>query len=167
LRPVTITYLEMRAPDELRPKRSADPNFSVQEATVKQWEFNRFLYLLVGRDWFWTDKRTWNEDQWRAYAEAERLRTFAAYYQGTVAGYYEMRADDFNGIEIAIFGLAPKFIGRGLGGPLLTSALEEAWRAQPGRVWLHTCTLDHPSALANYQARGMRIYKTETIDYPG
>src|SRR4030095_14361795 len=56
-----------------------------------------------------------------------------------------------------IFGLLPEFIGRGLGGPLLTSAIEEAWRTSPSasRVWVHTCNLDHPSALGNYQARGM------------
>jgi hypothetical protein len=47
------------------------------------------------------------------------------------------------------------------GGALLTSALEEAWRMNPPRVWVHTCNLDHPAALTNYQARGMKIYKTE------
>lgn len=66
-------------------------------------------------------------------------------------------------MEIAIFGLAPKFIGRGLGGVLLTSALEEAWRTQPARVWLHTCSLDHPAALPNYKARGLTIYQVGTV----
>ena len=69
-----------------------------------------------------------------------------------------MRADDDGGIEIAIFGLAPQFIGRGLGGALLTHALEEAWGSRPQRVWLHTCTLDHPAALPNYLARGLTIF---------
>jgi GNAT superfamily N-acetyltransferase len=60
--------------------------------------------------------------------------------------------------------LLPEFIGRGLGGALLTSAIEEAWRMSPPiyRVWVHTCDLDHPAALANYQARGMVVYKQET-----
>jgi GNAT superfamily N-acetyltransferase len=150
----------------LRPKRAADTRFHVAEATVKQWEFNRFLYLLVGRDWSWTDKRNWTDQQWRDYAESERLRTFGGFIEGSVAGYYELRSDDANGIEIAIFGLAPRFVGRGLGGALLTSALEEAWRAQPSRVWLHTCSLDHPAALPNYLARGMSIYRVETVSVP-
>ena len=162
---VTITYLEMLSPGSLKPKRCADLRFCVREATVKQWEYNRFLYLLVGRDWFWNDKRGWTERQWREYAESDRLRTFVAYYDGSVAGYYEMRSDNIGGVEIAIFGLAPRFIGRGFGGVLLTSALEEAWRTQPNRVWLHTCTLDHPAALLNYQARGMTIYKVETTRF--
>jgi GNAT superfamily N-acetyltransferase len=62
--------------------------------------------------------------------------------------------------------LLPKFIGRGFGGALLTSAIEKAWQMSPSitRVWVHTCTLDHPRALANYQARGMVIYKREAAE---
>ena len=33
----------------------------------------------------------------------------------------------------------------------------------PKRVWVHTCTLDHPNALRNYIARGMNILKKENI----
>jgi GNAT superfamily N-acetyltransferase len=162
LKPITITYLEMRSPSALRPKPNRDQRFWIRETIVKQWQFNRFLYLLVGADWSWTDKRSWSEQQWQDYAESERLRTFGAFYDGSVAGYYELRADDDAGIEIAIFGLAPPFVGRGLGGVMLTHAIEEAWRQNPARVWLHTCTLDHPAALANYLARGLTIYKAES-----
>ena len=160
--PVTITYLEMRSLAELRPKRCGDERFWVGECTVKQWEFNRFLYLTVGAPWAWNDKRSWTDEQWREYAESDRLRTFAAFHDGSPAGYYELYRGENPEIEIAYFGLLPAFYGRGLGGALLTSALEEAWRSQPTRVWVHTCTLDHPAAVRNYQARGMTIYKVET-----
>ncbi len=163
---VTVTYLEMRSPAELRPKQALDSRFQVKEATVKQWEFNRFLYLLVGRDWSWNEKKHWTEQQWRTYAESDALQTFAGYFDGSVAGYYEMRYDSADGVEIAILGLTPKFVGRGLGGVLLTRALETAWDMKPNRVWLHTCTLDHPSALPNYRARGMRIFRVETVMLP-
>jgi GNAT superfamily N-acetyltransferase len=157
--PVTVTYLEMRSPSALRPKRCSDPSFRVEEATVKQWQFNKFLYSLVGSDWRWTDKAKWSDMEWRAYAEADTLRTFAAYYRGSIAGYYELRSGPDSGVEIAIFGLAPKFVGRGFGAALLTHALETAWSFHPSRVWLHTCTLDHPAALPNYLARGMTIFQ--------
>ena len=57
---------------------------------------------------------------------------------------------------------------RELGGALLEAALHRAWAmndaASPtGRVWVHTCTLDGPHALANYEARGMSIYNVETL----
>jgi len=159
---VTTTYLEMRSPDELLPKRLADERFWIGEATVPQWQFNRFLYLTVGAPWAWTDKRDWSGEQWRGHVESGRLRTFVGYYDGSPAGYHELRQDDGGGVEIAYFGLLPAFIGRGFGGALLTHALNEAWRMEPTRVWVHTCTLDHPAALANYQARGMKIYRVET-----
>ena len=163
---VITTYLEMRSPDDLRPKRCADERFWIGEATVAQWQFNRFLYLTVGSGWDWTDRCVWSDEQWREYVESDHLRTFGAYYDGAPAGYYELRRDEDNGVEITYFGLLPAFIGRGFGAALLTSALKEAWGMSPARVWVHTCTLDHPAALANYQARGMRIYdvKNESKD---
>ena len=159
--PVTITYLQMLSLEELRPMRVEDSRFWIREATTKQWQFNKFMYGLVGQPWSWKDKEPWSDEQWRAYAEAESLRTFGAWLDGSPAGYYELRLEDRE-IEIAYFGLAPRFIGRGFGAGLLTSAIEEAWGWAPSRVWVHTCTLDHPAAVQNYQARGMRIYKVET-----
>jgi GNAT superfamily N-acetyltransferase len=167
------TYLEMRSPEQLRPKR-ADARFEVRELDERDWRFNRDLYFRVGEQWGWTDNRPWTETQWKEYATAPELRTFAAYYDGALAGYYELRRESEaevdarnGGVEIAYFGLLPEFVGRGLGGALLTSALEQAWSPEsirgiaPARVWVHTCNRDHPQALANYQARGMVIYKVE------
>jgi GNAT superfamily N-acetyltransferase len=90
------------------------------------------------------------------------LTTYVGYVDDEPVGYFELhhRVDD--GVEIAYFGLLPKFIGQGFGGALLTEAVRRAWQLTPPRVWLHTCTLDHPQALANYQARGFEIYKTES-----
>src|SRR3954466_15439844 len=109
----TITYLEMRSPADLRPKRCGDPRFAIRECTVKQWAFNRFLYCTVGEAWAWNDRRVWTDEQWRAHAEGDALRTFAAYYDGSPAGFYELLQDDGLEVEIRIFGLLPAFYGRG------------------------------------------------------
>jgi ribosomal protein S18 acetylase RimI-like enzyme len=77
------------------------------------------------------------------------------------AGYFELREHDDRSIEIAYFGLLPEFVGRGWGGHLLTRAVETAWEMKPDRVWLHTCTLDHPAALPNYRQRGFRVVREE------
>ena len=159
--PLITTYLEMRSLDQLRPKR-ADARFQVREKRKRDWRFNRDLYFRVGDQWDWIDKRPWTDNQWKEYAAAE-LCTFAGYYDDVLAGYYELRRDTDGGVEIAYFGLLPEFIGRGLGGALLTSAIEDAWRMEPNpsRVWVHTCNRDHPRALANYRARGMVVYKVD------
>lgn len=160
--PLVTTYLEMRSPRQLQPKY-ADARFDVREQMQGDWRFNRDLYFRVGEQWDWVDRRTWTDEQWKEYATAPELWTFAGYYEQALAGYYELRRDSEGGIEIAYFGLLPGWIGRGLGGALLTSALERAWRMEPtpSRVWVHTCNHDHPQALANYKARGMVVYKVE------
>jgi ribosomal protein S18 acetylase RimI-like enzyme len=158
---VTIWYLEMRSREAIRPKRIDDPRLRIEEATTPQWEFNRFLYHAVGHDWSWNDKRAWTDEQWKHYVESPGLRTFVAYVDGSPAGYFELQRDDEGGVEIIYFGLLPAFIGRGLGGHLLTTALEEAWKMDPTRVWVHTCSLDHPGALKNYEGRGMVLYRTD------
>jgi len=158
---VTIWYLQMQTESELRSKDRPAALILV-EAEIKQYQFNRFLYQLVGASWQWTDKLSISDQQWQSYAEADNLRTWVGWCQGSPAGYFELRKDPNGDIEICYFGLAEKFISRGFGGYLLSAALQQAWNWQAGRVIVNTCSLDHPGALANYQARGMSIYKTET-----
>lgn len=157
---VTTTYLEMLSPHELK-ARHAPQRLTVREITAPQWHLNRSLYFTVGEQWQWFDKRPWSDEQWCAYATDPALRTFLGDSEGEIAGYYELHRDGSE-IEIAYFGLMPAFIGRRLGGALLTDAIEQAWRWDASRVWVHTCTLDHPAALQNYVARGFRICNTST-----
>src|SRR3979411_508442 len=149
--PVITTYLEMRSREQLRAKQCADPRFQIRQRTEPDWRFNRDMYFRVGEQWKGIDRRAWTEEQWKQYAMAPELRTFAASYDETVAGYYELRQDTEGGVEIAYFGLLPEFIGRGLGGALLTVAIEEAWSRRggiaPQRGWGHTGNLDYPEGL--------------------
>jgi len=66
-------------------------------------------------------------------------------------------------VEIAYFGLLPEFVGRGLGGHLLSVAVERAFESGARRVWLHTCTRDNPAALPNYLKRGFLPFRTEPL----
>jgi hypothetical protein len=140
----------MLSPEQLRLKR-ADARFQICEKTERDWRFNRDLYFRVGEQWHWIDKRPWTDAQWKEYAGAPELRTFAAYYDYALA-----RRDDEDGVEIAYFGLLPEFIGRGLNQRNRRSLASVA-SACVGT----TCNRDHPQALANYQARGMVVYKIE------
>jgi GNAT superfamily N-acetyltransferase len=117
---------------------------------------------LVGEKWSWTDKLKLSDEEWRRYVESENLRTWVAYSRGEIAGYYELQRQEKGNVEIAYFGLTPKFIGKGYGGYLLTHAILSAWSwGETRRVWVHTCTSDHVAALQNYKARGLKIYGIE------
>lgn len=159
---VTTTYLAMFSADQLRPKYFDNERFQVRGVNPPDWRFNRQMYCAVGESFGWRDKRCWTDEQWRARIGMPGLLTFRAEWGDEAVGYFELRDDGQGGIEIQYLGLLPGYYGRGMGGALLTCALEEAWRLCPDRVWVHTCTLDHPAALANYEARGLRIYRTET-----
>ena len=158
---ITVYYLQMLSPGQLQAGRPA-PNLDIVEAQIKQWPLNRFLYQYVGGPWDWKEKLSWTEQQWQDYAEADNLRTWVAYERGSPAGYFELQKQAGKEVELKYFGLAEAFIGKGFGGSLLSFAIEQAWAwGDVERVWVHTCSLDHPSALANYQARGFELYKTE------
>jgi GNAT superfamily N-acetyltransferase len=156
---ITTRYLEMLAPTDLRPSRADD--LEVRRAVLPSPELNRFLYTAVGGDWYWTDRLPWTYAQWLAYLDRPELQTWVGYVSGTPAGYFELEAQAEGAVEVAYFGLLPGFVGKGYGGALLTAAVERAWAMNARRVWLHTCTLDHPGALTNYQRRGFRLYREE------
>ena len=65
--------------------------------------------------------------------------------------------------EIAYFGILEEYFGKGLGGYLLSEAIKISFKLGGVRVWVHTCSLDHKNALLNYQSRGMKIFKSETL----
>ncbi len=159
---VITYYLEMTSASALTPKLDSK-GLIVKECEIKQFKVNKFLYQFVGGAWQWTDKLKLSDKDWQTYAENDNLRTWIAYYKGSIAGYFELQQQAEGTIELGYFGLAENFIGKGFGGYLLSQAIKEAWGwGNTQRVWVHTCSLDHPSALNNYKARGFKVYKEET-----
>jgi GNAT superfamily N-acetyltransferase len=155
------TYLEMRDRAALQPATLPDPSVRVEEVHDCPPSFWRYLYTEVGRAYHWVDRLPWSDDEIRAYLQDPALSLWLMTVAGAPAGYFELRRDRTNGAEIVYFGLLPEFTGRGLGGHMLTSAAEAAWSQRPERVWLHTNTMDHPSALPNYLKRGFTAFHSE------
>ena len=144
-------------------EKSDSNGLVVVEAEIDEFRLNRFLYQLVGSAWQWTDRLALSDEEWKTYVESSSLKTWVAYFKGAIAGYYELNSNSNGDTEIAYFGLAQAFIGKGFGGYLLTRAIKSAWEMPTTkRVIVHTCTLDHQAALGNYKSRGFTIYKTET-----
>jgi len=156
-RTVTITYLEHVEPDPiLPPSTPAPPGFGTR--IVHDPAVNADLYRRVGADYAWIDRLTWSHERWANWAE--RVETHVVELDGEVAGYWELELEG-ESAKIPIFGLLGEFHGRGIGGHALVAALTRGRELRP-RVWLTTNTLDAPHALANYRARGMRPFRTET-----
>ena len=162
----TRTYVEMRERRALRPARVEDPTVHVDRVFECPVSFWRYLYSEVGRQYRWVDRLVWTDAQVRAYLDDPAVSLWLLTVRGAPAGYFELKRDDEGGVEIAYFGLLPEFTGRGLGRHLLTEATERAWDCGGRRVWLHTCSFDHPAALPNYLARGFSVYKEEEYTPP-
>jgi GNAT superfamily N-acetyltransferase len=158
---VTITYLEMLEPPA-RAQVVAAEGVDVQRATSPTVEQYRDLYDRVGRDWRWIDRRILSDEQLAAIITDSRVEIYLLSLNGEVAGYAELDRRFGADIELAYFGLVPEFIGRGLGKFFLDWVIDRAWSLSPLRIWLHTCTLDHPRALTNYLKAGFVPYKEET-----
>ena len=164
---VCTTYLEMTSKAQWIRRDRSRTTLDIRECVVKQPRLNRFLYEYVGADWNWVYRLPWSLEQWRAYVTAENVRTFVALREASIAGYYELRRGG-EGVEIRSLGLTPEFIGHGYGGLLLDHAVETGLDAGVNRVWLHTCTFDHPGALGFYLRSGFVAYerKIEMVPDP-
>jgi GNAT superfamily N-acetyltransferase len=157
----TRTYLEMKSPGALCPFRSTDEGIEISHCADCSIELFRSLYADVGREYRWVDRLAWSDEDIRGYLADSAVTIWLLRVNGALAGYFELRRDTEGGVEIAYFGLLPGFTGRGLGAHLLTEAVGRAWSLGARRVWLHTCTFDHPAALPNYLKRGFTVFKTE------
>jgi ribosomal protein S18 acetylase RimI-like enzyme len=159
---VTRTYLELRSPGDLRPAAAPDPAPRIERVGECPASFYRYLYSEVGRAFHWTDRLRWSDDTILSHLSTPGLSLWLLIWEAAPAGYFELKPHDDGSLEIAYFGLLPQYIGRGWGKYLLTEAVRAAWRERPTRVWLHTCTLDHPAALPNYLQRGFRPVREES-----
>jgi ribosomal protein S18 acetylase RimI-like enzyme len=158
---VTTTYLHIPSRAHFRPSFIGDPSAQIIQAFNASAAFYRFLYGSVGRDYHWIDRFAWSDEQLEEHLARPTTTLLVLYVRGVPAGYVELdTASSEPGTEVAYFGLISSFHGRGLGKHLLSAGIQRAFDDGARRVWVHTCTLDGPHALANYQGRGFSPYHT-------
>lgn len=161
---VTRTYLAMESPQFFAGSAPPVGSLRLTRQAPCAVALYRTLYDQVGRAHRWTDRTQWSEERLAAHLALPQIDVWVLHEGDIPAGFFELARHDDGSVEIAYFGLTPAMIGRGVGKWLLATAVQEAWKLAPTRVWLHTCTLDHPSAMANYVARGFVPFKTETYE---
>jgi GNAT superfamily N-acetyltransferase len=164
---VTTWYLEMPTRSALVPARTPAWEHRLERARRPSAAFARYLYTAVGGDWHWTDRLTWSKARWDAFLLREAYELYTLQLGGAPAGFAELERQPDGNAQLIYLGLMPEAMGRGFGGRLLSYTVERAWEpTETERVWVHTCTLDAPAALPNYQARGFSLFRTETKAVP-
>ena len=154
-------YLEIDSIKSLKTKSISSENLTIKEAEKKDFDLNKFFYKQIGKKHQWVDRLTWQDKNWTEYVSKKNLKTFILREKNDYVGYFELIFDK-NICEIAYFGILEEYIGKGYGGFLLSEALTIGFK-NANRIWVHTCSLDHPNAIENYKSRGMKVFKTEIL----
>ena len=161
---VKRNYLEINSPHELNKVNKPSDNYSLKLLDPINFQLNKFFYKNIGQKHKWIDRLVWTESQWIDYVSNENVKTYVFKYRDDLVGFFELIFHyEKNEVEIAYFGILDEYQNKKLGSYLLFKAIKKSFVNNINRVWVHTCTLDHKNALNNYIARGMKIFKTETI----
>ena len=161
---VERNYLEINFIKDLKETSNFPENHSINLLEPVDFQLNKFFYKNIGKNHHWVDRLVWTEKQWINYVSDKNVKTYVLKNEKDLAGYFELILhQEKNEVEIAYLGLLKEYQNKKLGSYLLSAAIKNSFLDNPKRVWVHTCSLDHKNALSNYVARGMKIFKTETI----
>ena len=132
----------------------------------KNYEVNKFFYKQIGKDHFWRDRLVWTDIQWLKYSSNPLLETWVLKdNESNLMGYYEIEKHENKEFELINMGVLSEYRSKGYGSLLLNHVLKKSFDNKADKVWVHTCSLDHKFALANYLSRGFKIFKKEQIDF--
>ena len=127
----------------------------------------RALFARVGGPWLWFSRLVMDEARLTAIIHAPTIEVYAVTDPADIeVGMLELDFGEAATCELSYFGLIPELAGQGHGRWLMAEALQRAWRKDVVRVWVHTCTLDHPRALGFYRASGFAAYQRTVETFP-
>lgn len=146
-----VTYLEMREPPA-QPVPSS--TLSLRRIEKPGPDKYRALFRLVGARWLWFSRLIMDDCKLAGIVQHRDVEVHVVTDGGRDVGMVELDFRKPGECELAFIGLVPELAGRGHGRWLVAEALRRAWREGVERVHVHTCSLDHPAALAAYQRAG-------------
>ena len=159
-----VTYLELRA----RPQLEVPPStLDLRRMTNPDPATYRQLFRLVGAPWLWFSRLILEDSKLAAIIQDPNVELFAVVDgNGREVGMLELDFREKDECELAFVGLVPEISGMGHGRWLLAESVRRAWRDAVTRVHVHTCSLDHPAALAAYRRAGFIPYKRAIERFP-
>ena len=163
---VKRNYLEINSLKDLNEGKKPTENYSLNLIDPINFQLNRFFYKSIGKNHKWVDRLSWTDQKWISYVSSKNVQTFVLKKKDDLVGFFELILhSEKNEIEIAYFGILEEYQNKKLGSYLLSEAIKKSFENNVNRVWVHTCSLDHKNALNNYISRGMKIFKTEIINF--
>ena len=162
---VERNYLEINTINDLKEVINPSDDYILILLDPINFQLNKFFYKNIGKKHKWVDRLIWDEQRWIDYVSSEKVKTYVLKNKNDLVGFFELIFHyEKNEVEIAYFGILEEYQNKKLGSYLLSEAIKKSFDENINRVWLHTCSLDHKNALNNYISRGMKIFKTETLN---
>ena len=162
---VKRNYLEIHSLKDLKEGNKPSEDYSLNLIDPINFQLNKFLYKNIGKNHNWVDRLSWSEEDWINYVSNKNVRTYVFKFKDDLVGFFELIFHPKkNETEIAYFGILEEYQNKKLGSYLLSEAIKLSFQNNVSRVWVHTCSLDHKNALQNYISRGMKIFKSETLN---
>jgi len=159
-----VTYLEMHSPPAGELPPSPLSLHRIEQPGADQY---RALFRLVGAPWLWFSRLILDNSELEAIVRHSNVELYSVQdEQGRESGMLELDFRQPGECELAFVGLVPELSGKGHGRWLLAEAVRRAWRGGVTRVHVHTCSLDHPAALAAYRRAGFTPYKRAVERFP-
>lgn len=155
-----ITYLEMTAPPKAQMPVPANLHTAIMRAENIPLAYYRYLYRQVGARWHWVDRLRLSDKRLAALLHSAASYIGILYVNGAPAGFYELRHESEEVVELCHFGLMEHALGLGVGKWFLLQALRAAWNLNPQKLTVTTNNLDHPRALQLYQMFGFSPVST-------
>jgi GNAT superfamily N-acetyltransferase len=155
-----VTSLEMLAQPTPRPD-PPEPAWALRRVADPDPGWFRDLYRRVGQDWLWFSRLALSDDALAAIIRDRAIELYALDHLGRDEGLLELDFRQADVCELSFFGVTPSLIGKGAGRWLMNRALELAWSRPIRRLWVHTCTLDHPRALTFYLRSGFSAFRRQ------
>ena len=161
---INRNYLEIHSIKDLNESTNGFDEYSLEFLKKPNFQLNKFFYKNFGKKHHWIDRLAWTEKQLIDYTSDKKVKTYVLKKSKDFVGYFELIFHyNLSEVEIAYLGLLEDYQNQKLGSLLLSSAIKKSFSDNPKRVWVHTCSLDHKNALNNYIARGMKIFKKESL----
>lgn len=152
-----VTWLEMgEAPAAGEPLPGGMALIRMAEPDA---EWYRRVFRKIGERWMWFGRLEMDAEELEGILRANGVEVYRLEEAGETIGLLELDRRVAGEVEIVYFGLVEGSTGRGIGKPFMAEALRRAWTPGTRRVWLHTCTLDHPGALGFYRKCGFKPYQ--------
>ncbi len=155
-----VTSLEMfsRPVSEFSPEH---PEWSLEHVRRPHVEWYRKLYKRVGIEWLWFSRIVMDDNQLAAEIQDPMVDVYCLRENGYEQGLLELDYRSEGECELAFLGVSSQVMGKGAGRWLMENAMRIAWSKPINRLWIHTCTLDHPRALPFYMRCGFTPYKRQ------